>query len=463
MKRNILFVCLILFAGLFVSTPLSAQEDVDISNLPKYGNDSSTAIMKISLYREFYKQWKGSGYKSNSINDALESWRWLYDNAPLSTENMYLDGIKMYNFKIGKVKDDAVKESLIDTLMGIYDKRITYFPVNRRTQKSQIGKILGYKGVDLYQKRPGAIKEVYDIFEKSVKIQGNKSQSAVLVYFFRATIQKVKEGCANKILIIENYDMITQIIDHNIKKYAGKKRYLAMWKNVQGNIENTFEPYATCEDLCSIFQTKFDEISDDVELLEKITGTLDKKGCSGTELFFAATEKLHSIQPTANSAEKMGKMLIKKNDYIGATKYLEEAVNLFTDELDKAGVYKLLANIFYTKSEYVKARKYAYKALEIIPKDGSIYITIGDMYAASAKSCGSNDLTSKVAYWAAVDKYMKAKRIDSTVADEAAQRIIKYSQYFPNAETIFFYDLSEGDSYVVESWINETTKVRTVK
>lgn len=463
MKRNILVVCVIVLIGFFANTPLVAQESVDISKMPKYGNDSANAVMKISLYREFYKQWKGSGYKGNSINDALKSWRWLFENAPLSTENMYLDGIKMYNFKISKEKDKVRKEQMIDTLMSIYDQRITYFPINRKSQKSQVGKILGYKGVDLYQKRPDATDEVYDILNKSVELQGNKSQSAVLVYLFRSAIQKVKDGSENKILIVETYDKISQIIDYNIKKYADKKRYLAMWENVRGNIENSFEPYATCEDLCSIFQAKFEETPDDVELLEKITNTLEKKSCTGSDLFFVATEKLHALKPSAESAKKMGKMLIKKDDLVGATKYLEEAANLFTDDYDKADAYKLLANVYYSRSEYVTARVFAYKALSIIPKDGSIYITIGDMYAASAASCGNNDLTSKVAYWAAVDKYKKAKSIDPTVADEASQRIKKYKQYFPNTETIFFYDLSVGDTYKVGCWINETTTVRAPK
>jgi len=86
------------------------------------------------------------------------------------------------------------------------------------------------------------------------------------------------------------------------------------------------------------------------------------------------------------------------------------------------------------------------------------------MYAASASDCGDNDLTKKVAYWAAVDKYMRAKQVDPEVAEIAQSRISTFSQQFPNSETIFFYDLKEGDTYTVECWINEkTTTVRALK
>ena len=99
--------------------------------------------------------------------------------------------------------------------------------------------------------------------------------------------------------------------------------------------------------------------------------------------------------------------------------------------------------------------------IKAVTKNGKAFILIGDMYAASAKDCGDNDLTNKVAYWVAVDKYYKAKSVDPSVAELANTKINTFSQYFPALETIFFYDLKKGDTYTVECWINETTTVRT--
>ena len=88
---------------------------------------------------------------------------------------------------------------------------------------------------------------------------------------------------------------------------------------------------------------------------------------------------------------------------------------------------------------------------------------IGDMYAASSKSCGSNDLEKKAVYWVAVDKYYMAKQLDPEVTELANSRIKAYSIYFPPKEDIFFHNLNEGDEYMVECWINEKTKVRAAK
>ena len=66
-------------------------------------------------------------------------------------------------------------------------------------------------------------------------------------------------------------------------------------------------------------------------------------------------------------------------------------------------------------------------------------------------------------FWVAVDKCIKAKQIDPSVADRANSMISIYSQHYPSVETIFFNDYAEGQSYTVGGWINETTTIRASK
>jgi hypothetical protein len=94
------------------------------------------------------------------------------------------------------------------------------------------------------------------------------------------------------------------------------------------------------------------------------------------------------------------------------------------------------------------------------PAWGDPYILIGDAYARS-KNCFENEFEKTTIYWAAVDKFMKAKTVDPETEEKANERIDTYPKYFPDVETIFFYSLQEGDSYTVGCWINETTKVRS--
>ena len=75
--------------------------------------------------------------------------------------------------------------------------------------------------------------------------------------------------------------------------------------------------------------------------------------------------------------------------------------------------------------------------------------------------CGDNEFEKSCVFWAAVDKFARAKSVDPTLSDEASDLVSKYSEYFPNVEDAFFYGFENGQEYTVGCWINERTTVRT--
>jgi tetratricopeptide (TPR) repeat protein len=158
----------------------------------------------------------------------------------------------------------------------------------------------------------------------------------------------------------------------------------------------------------------------------------------------------------------IGKMLLNEGKYTEAIEYLKETEKMEDpNALEKSYLY--IAQAYRALNNYPSARTYALKSIALNPTDGQPYMMIGDLYAESAKDCGDNELTSRAAFWVAVDKYYKAKQVDPSVAEEAEKKIATYSIYFPPISTIFFYALKEGDTYRVECWINEDTKVRASK
>jgi len=108
-----------------------------------------------------------------------------------------------------------------------------------------------------------------------------------------------------------------------------------------------------------------------------------------------------------------------------------------------------------SKKQYEKSRTIARKAAKLNPKAGKPYIIIGDLYALSAKECGNDEFTTKVAYWAAVDQYKRARAIEPDLDEIINKKISYYSKYYPTLEMLFFQNLDEGDTYNVECWINE--------
>ena len=76
--------------------------------------------MNLSLYSEFYKQWKGSSYKNTAINDAYGPWREVFNGCPGARLGTYVDGVKMLQFFIKRDKVAESKDAYIDTLMMVY-------------------------------------------------------------------------------------------------------------------------------------------------------------------------------------------------------------------------------------------------------------------------------------------------------------------------------------------------------
>lgn len=430
----------------------------------KYGADSVSCVINISLYREFLKQWKASDYTSPVIKDIIGPWRWVFQNCPLASENTYVDGVRIMQYRIENEKDAVNKGKLIDTLMMVYDQRIQSFPNHFKTGKPQQGAILGRKGVDLSTYDQERYEDAYNILKQSIEIDGDDSDGTVLIYYFRSVIKMARKAKVDSSMIVDTYDQVIDILDHNITRMtkAGDTKWVENYKNFKGNIDATFEPFASCPDLVRIYGNKMAKNPEDTELLKKITNLLDRRGCQDDPLYLKASVQLHKLEPSPESAYNIGRLLLKEEKYNEALPYFEEATK--SEDSDKAHVaYKMFAETLRAVRNYPKARQMALKALEIKPNDGSPYLTIGDMYAASAKDCGNNEFTSRVAYWAAVDKYNQAKRVDESQTEAANKRIATYSVYFPSLETIFFHGFEEGKSYTVECWFREETIVRASK
>ena len=474
--------------GATAQTVTTMPEIVDA----KYGVDSVTSIQNQSLYRESFKQWKAAKYSKESVSpEMITAWRYVLLNAPRMSEMTYSDGQKIMEYLIGSTKDKALRGAYVDTLMLMHDLRIACFP-NKKGGGSQVAFIKGRKGHDLVTWAPERYEEAYNIMKEAVETDVNQLQAFMLDTYFRTITDMAKNDKVEKMTVIENYQMLSDVLDDKIKDLVENEAQLVEskasaeesndsatveslntqieknekditnFKGVKGNIDNLFQPFASCDDLIKVFTAKMQERPDDVDLLKKITTILEKKDCSDSKLFLEASMKLYELEPTPESAYNLGVKLFSEKKFGQAATYFEQATSASNIER----VYKAYRNLAYcymNTKNYSKAREAARKAASKDPTSGEPYIIIGTLYAMSASDCGSGDFEGRVAYWAAVDKFERAKQIDPSVASRANELIRTYSPHFPTRETIFFNDYAEGQSYTVGCWINETTTVRAAK
>jgi len=440
-RQAITVVVLILFA-------MTARGQKGVEDGSKYGHgeDSLRCLKNLSLYREYVKY--------DDYDDGIIYWRKVFSECPASSHNMYIDGAKMYNHFIVNEKDPEKQDALIDTLMVIYDQRIKYFDYK--------GSVLGRKAIDLLRYRSNdinRIEEGYGYLKESVDLLKNKSSMPVVATFMTATYTLYQEGRLSDMTLIDNYSTATEIIDNALTNNPDDEDAL----KVKDHIDRNFiaSGVSTCESLVHFFKPGFEENKDNILYLKRVVSFLGTLDCEQDMLYEQAAEALYKLEPNTQTALSLAKLFITKDQFVKAAGYYLEAIEKETDPEKKAEYYYQLGVITNSKLNNPRtAKQYALEALKYRPDWGEPYILIGDAYI-SGKDSFDDDLEQAAVYWAAVDKFIKAKTIDSTVTEKANERIETYSMYFPDIETTFFYSLEDGDSYTVGSWINETTTVRS--
>lgn len=433
LKMNKYFAAaLIAVSTLFITAPAKAQSI--------YGTDSITCIQNLSLYREYFKQ--------DNYADAYQPWLWVITNCPKVRKQTYLDGVVMIDSKIKAEKDNAKKEALIDSMMWVYDRRIENF--------GEEGFVLGRKAYDLFSYRPSAIDKVFDMFKKSVELQKENSEAFVISAYFQAAIERFRQKKMTKEEVIDLYDNLSEMVAKNIRDSVNVERNQV----AQQNLDNLFGPFATCEDLISIYSPKVKEKPSDIDLLKKVNALMQKKGCTDSQLFETVAKNLYKAEPSADAAMALAEFYLKKGQNTEAINYLQEVLNQEEDVSKKADLNFKIAQIYFQAKNYSSARTYAHRALQLRPNWGKPYLLIGDAYASSMGQCTDDYFKGKEIIWAALDKYYQAKSVDASVAEEANRKIGTYKAYLPEQSEVFFKDLKEGDSYKVGCWINETVTVR---
>lgn len=432
-----------LFTGFLLLAYGSFAQSGKFGNTPE---DSVECVKNLSLYQEFFKQ--------NNYKDAIGPWRSAVQLCPKYSVSLYINGAKMYKSYIEKEKDTAKKDKFIDTLEMIYDKRIQYF--------GDEGNVLGRKGVDMMLYRESKAGEAFGVLKKSFELQGNKTDPNTLIFLYKALFALNKEGKATKEEMLEWYPKLSEVTKFNMAGSA-KQDVKEAYKTAQENLDALFSPVADCPDLIKLYTPKFEASPNDTGLLETITRILDKKDCTKEELYFKAATALVALKPSAEAYYNVGITAVQNNNCSDAIEHFKKAAELAQDDEMKVKANIKAAQCYLKTGQYASVRTYAQKALAVNSNSGEAYILIGDAYAASADACGDNECNKKAAYWAAVDKYAKAKSVDPSQAENAGNKIASYSKYFPGKESCFFYNITEGSSYTVGCWINENTTVRFSK
>ena len=450
------------------SPQISGQEEAERL---KYGPDKELCEQNLSIYIEFYKQ---KNYK-----DAYKPWTYLFNNAPKRTKNIYLHGPKIIKDLIKNLDDQSRFTPLVDSLIMVYDQRNVYY-------KGKEAYVIGMKGADMYRYKKTStegLQNSYEELRKAFEMAGNESTASVLNYYFMATTKLVQAKVLQVEDLIALFSDLSGVISYKEAKLSQdiynaeqseelnakeqkllkkNKKELKTLGDVKTNLEKTLAPHATCEKLIELYAKNFEQNKDDVAWMKRAAKLLNKKDCTDSDIFFSISEALYNIDPSSSAAANMGIRSLKRKDYEKAKVFYTYALENEPDEINKAQYAFRLAQTYGAMNKYNSAKTYALKAAAFRSGWGEPYLLIGDLYAKTSRQCGElkTEFLKRVGYWAAIDKYEFAKRIDPQLSTKSNERIEKYTEQMPSKTDIFTEGLIDEPTYKIDCWYSETVKIR---
>ena len=409
-------------------------------------------MVNLSLFHE--------SVKNNQFEEAYGFWLPVYQSRPDLNKAIYTDGAKILDYRYQQATDENVRKALRDSILQLHDDRIKYFDEARYPDEY----VLGVKAMDYltYFTEDELALPAYEWLKQSVTALGAKSQITVLRKLVEVSYNIYKSNTdqysdqflADYQLASAALEQITVAGGKNAEQAAHQKAYVDRLYAASGA--------ADCGQMDQMYASVVAESSEDIEKLGSIMKLYRRLGCTESDVYFAAAEHAHKLQPTSESAAGCAQMCLKKDDKEGALEYYKQALSMVTEDDDKADYLYRLASVYVAMGNYQQGANYAQQSLDINAEDGRCYLLLGICYA-SAKIYDDPILQRSV-FWVACDMFAKAKQVDASCTADANKLIATYRQYFPSKEDVFFHrDLTEGSSFRVGGWIGKTTTCRAKK
>lgn len=463
-KTNTLFF--VLFFSFFAQAAFAQCNTWDESDRKNDALDSH------ALYRD--------ALKAQNYEKALENWKVAYELAPAADGKRdwhFTDGIDIYIELFKAETDKEKKKEYLDKIMALYEQaeqchKAGAINMEGVTAEERIAYLEGRKAFNMFYFLQTPYSQTLKSMEKAIELGGNETEYIVLDPMARVVVYQFVEERIDAAKAREIYKRLNDIADYNIEN---NEKYSEQYKQTKESLNAVFAQIERqifdCDYFKPRFQKEYEENPENYERIKEMYAILVQQGCSEDdpivaklgEEWRAYAEKVNAERQAEFEAKNPGvaaRRLYDEGDYEGAIEKYNEAIEKETEDEKKAEYYFGIASIqFRQLDKYGEARANARKAAQLKSDWGRPYMLIGDMYVKSASSCGSDAYTRGLVIIAAIDKYAYARSIDPEVADEAGQRIGRYSSSMPPKEEVFMRGM-DGKSVTVPCWVGETVKVR---
>ncbi|MFZ2284182.1 MAG: hypothetical protein WAV86_09925 [Lutibacter sp.] len=418
-----------------------------------------------------YNLFKGD-YSAGKYDVAYENWLWTMDHCPTLTVNIYKLGIKIAESRLEAATTEADKAAAIKLVERVYTQRLEHFP-------QDLARV--YSDFATFKDAHGASEEeVFVLLEKSFKADPTDISATNIYRYFDIILNKYKDTNPQK--VFDTYDEVGEGIELKRDDYAkqlavisakdsttlsdkDKKSRLAIDQTlsnlelVEAGLDAKLSAISTCENLIPLNKKYFEENKTNAVWLKRAVSRMYNKECTEDPFYDVLVEAYVKADPSPQASVFYAGILMKNGETNKAMEYFKKAIDQETDSYSRAKYALRVAEILRKKGRLEEARSYAYKAIDYQPSLGKAYLLIASMYASSANSCGTDVVSKRMVYVAALNKALKAKAVDPSISSLANRFIASYADNVPSKKDLFVQGVQSGSRHKIGCWINETVIV----
>lgn len=431
-------------------------------------------INSLSIFSEYVK--------AKNYDAAYEPWMELRERNPKFNSAIFVYGERILKYKIENSLDEE-KINYINDLAKLWNEKRINFP-----RKTPLGDILAKSAQLLYDYMSElnmTKSDVYDKFDNAFITDSETFNNPKNLYtYFKLIVMLYDEQLKSAEELFTKYDEISEKVEREIKNYTNNvnkflseqidkkielstkdqrkvksfNSFLKAYNQISKGMEIDLGDRANCVNLIPLYEKNYEENKNNVIWLNRALNRLAKKTCKDSEQFVKFLQQKHMLDPDASTSYYLGDIKSKEGKTSEALEYYNQAIDLAIDGYEKAKFSFMIATKFDKIGLFSRARSYYVKALRFNPSMGKCYLAIAQMYASSAKNCGSDNFTQRAVYWLASKEALKAGRVDRKLKKSANQSSISYLSRAPQKSEIFSSG-REGEIIRVGCWIGRSVKV----
>jgi len=412
--------------------------------------DSIKCTHNLSFYRDYVR--------SGDFASAVGPWRIVMEVCPRGISQWPLadgENIVKRHLMVQPGMTHVRQAGLVDTLLLIYDIRLTHYPQNTNT-------VLLKRIFDVRQYRPEKEEFILSDIEQYLNLIGSDADMEVAMIYMDIMSKLYEKEVRTAEDMMNAYTWIIDLIEKQEAKSGGSEQTA----NAKAFTENVLitSGVASCENLVTLFTPRFQADPGNLDLVKKIVSLLTTSECDNSELFVRSVTALNKLDPSYKTAYYLYRLHASKGEYDLAIKYLQENIDSPDISSTEKGANMIdLGGLYLRTNNSSRALSLAENGMRLNPAvKGRAYLLMANVWAA--QKCGGSDIEVRAPFWVASDYAAKAKAADPACAKEADRLIAHYRQYFPLTEEAFMHDIMDGSTYtVVCGNMRETTTVRTRK